>query len=132
MTDDVWDRLAEQDRDLDAAERAEVESRKKLGTRIKNERIRRRWTAEKTAQLAGIAHKTYQRIEQGKTVRALSLQSVETLFQSDTQVDSTATSGPRVSVDAFVGSVPFFTLDELERIRAAVNTAIAIRSGATT
>lgn len=52
----------------------------RLGRAIERERSRRGWTAEEASHRAGVSSKTWQRLEDGKPVRNLTLFKVDVLF----------------------------------------------------
>lgn len=89
----------------DQEDRAEFE--RQFGETIKRERQRRGWTADEAARLAGIAPKTWQRLEDGKMVRNKTFQGVDALFGME---DGTAV---RVFIDG--GDLQ----GELARVQAA-------------
>lgn len=53
---------------------------REFGEVIKRERARRGWSAEDAARRAGVAPKTWQRLEDGKPVRNKTFESVDGLF----------------------------------------------------
>lgn len=53
---------------------------RRLGQAIERERVRRGWTADEAAQHADVSSKTWQRIEDGKPIRNLTLFKLDDLF----------------------------------------------------
>ena len=96
------------------------------GVDVMGERVSRGWTADEAAKRAGVAPKTWQRIEAGLPVRALTLGRVEALFRDNPLARNDLLAGS--PFDEAMSALPQLSLEELRQVRAALDTAIAIRS----
>lgn len=77
-----------------------------FGDAVKRERIKRRWTAEEAAERAGLAYKTWLRIESGRPVRNLSWERAERLLGPFDEAGNAAAAGRGEALETLVaGSV---------------------------
>lgn len=79
-TEEFWAKVDNGRAEVEDEQRRTIEFRRAFGDSFKQARARRGWTAEEAAARAGMASKTYQRVEDGKPVRNETFQKLDRLF----------------------------------------------------